>query len=406
MPEAVIVDALRTPGGKKDESLADVRPDILGAFLLQELLDQSNLSGEEIDDVIFGCVDQVGEQAMNVGRNIVISAGLPIEVPATTVDRQCGSSQTALNLASTKIQSGVEDVVIAGGVESMTRVPMGSNLDVQDHVKSNPFGPWWEERYDPVPQGISAEMIAEQWEIPRRELDEFSYRSHEKAAQAIREGRFEREIAPVPVRELAEAETREKVPAGADGGSSPDGDWLDVDEGVRMEPDLESMLGLDPVFDEDGVVTAGNSSQMTDGASATLLMSREKADELGLEPRAKVLAQEAVGVNPTTMLTGPIPATENILDEAGMNLDDVDAVEINEAFASVVLAWKRELDPDMEKVNINGGAIALGHPLGATGTKLMNTLLHELERQDERIGLQTMCCGGGLGVATIIDRDV
>lgn len=401
MPEPVIVDALRTPVGKKDEALVDVRPDVLGAYLVKELVDSGPLEGDEVDDAIFGCVDQVGEQALNVARNVVISSGLPIEVPATTVDRQCGSSQTALNMAAAKVRAGVSDVVLSGGVESMTRVPMGGNTEVH----GDPFGPWWQERYDAVPQGISAEMIASEWEIPREELDEFSFRSHQRAGQALEEGYFEREVLPVPVDELSEPEERDALPEVPDASEAEEG-WFVDDEGVRGSPNLDKMGTLDPVFKEDGVVTAGNSSQMSDGASAVLVASEEAARAHGYEPRARIVAQEIVGVNPTMMLTGPIPATRNILDEAGMTVDDVDLFEVNEAFASVVMAWKRELEPDMDRVNVNGGAIALGHPLGATGGKLMTTLLHELERRDERIGLQTMCCGGGLGVATLIDRDV
>jgi acetyl-CoA acyltransferase len=401
MGDPVIVDALRTPVAKKDEALEDVRSDMLGAYLVKGLVKKAGIDPEDIDDVIMGCVDQVGEQAMNVARNVVIASGLPIEVPATTVDRQCGSSQTALNLAATKVQAGVDDVVLSGGVESMTRVPMGGNMDVH----GDPFSQWWQDRYDPVPQGISAEMIASEWDISREALDEFSYGSHEKASRAIREDRFDRETLPVPVDELAEPVDVDDVTYTYDV-DDPESDWLVDDEGVRMEPDLDAMKGLDPVFQDDGVVTAGNSSQMSDGASAVLVMSEEKASAEGLEPRARIVGQEIVGVNPTMMLTGPIPSTRQLLDDAGMTIDDVDVIEINEAFASVVLAWEKELDPDMEKVNVNGGAIALGHPLGATGGKLMTTLLHELERQDERFGLQTMCCGGGLGVATLIDRNV
>lgn len=401
MPQPVIVDALRTPIGKKGEALEDVRPDVLGAYLVKELVDSSPLDGDEIEDVIFGCVDQVGEQALNVARNVVISSGLPIEVPATTVDRQCGSSQTALNMAAAKVRAGISDVVLSGGVESMTRVPMGGNTEVH----GDPIGPWWQERYDAVPQGISAEMIASEWGMPREELDGCSFESHRRAGRALEEGYFEREVLPVPVEPLSEPEAREALPEVPDASEAREG-WFVDDEGVRRSPDLGKMASLDPVFKEDGMVTAANSSQMSDGASAVLVASEEAARAHGYEPRARIVAQEIVGVNPTMMLTGPIPATRSILDDAGMTVDDVDLFEVNEAFASVVMAWKRELEPDMDRVNVNGGAIALGHPLGATGGKLMTTLLHELERRDERLGLQTMCCGGGLGVATLIDRNV
>jgi acetyl-CoA acyltransferase len=400
MNEPVIVEAMRTPVGKKDETLDDVRPDILGAYLIDRLVEESGVEPDQLNDVLMGCVDQVGEQSLNVARNVVISSGLPIEVPATTVDRQGGSSQTALNLAATKIMSGTNDIVLAGGIESMSRVPMGSNTEIH----GEPFGPWWQERYDAVPQGISAELIASKWNIERERLDDFSYRSHENAAHAIREGYFEDETVPVPVKELSEPVDRESIEVTDD--PDEESGLFTRDEGVRMSPDRAAMDDLDPVFQEDGVVTAGNSSQMSDGASAALLTSAETASSLGLEPKAKIIQQKIVGVDPTMMLTGPIPSTRQILDDAGMTIDDVDLVEINEAFASVVMAWEDELDPDMETVNVNGGAIALGHPLGATGTKLMTTLVHELERRDERIGLQTMCCGGGLGVATLIDRNV
>lgn len=398
MPTPVIVDAKRVPVGKKDEALEDVRPDVLGAYLVREMIDDLDLSDNEIDDVIFGCVDQVGEQALNVGRNVVLSSDLPKEIPATTVDRQCGSSQTALNMAAAKVESGVNDVVLSGGVESMTRVPMGGNMDVH----GDPFGPFWQDQYDPVPQGISAEMIASEWGISRDALDDFSYESHVRAGRAIEEGRFDRELVPVPVEDLENADSINDVPSQ----SKANGGWMTDDEGVRIEPDRDAMSDLEPVFQEDGVVTPGNSSQMSDGASAVLVMSEEKANALGYEPMAKIVDQEAVGVDPTMMLTGPIPSTQSLLDENDLTVDDIDAFEVNEAFASVVLAWEQELGADMEKVNVNGGAVALGHPLGATGGKLMTTLVHELERQDARFGLQTMCCGGGLGVATLIDRDV
>ncbi|MFB6344767.1 MAG: acetyl-CoA C-acyltransferase [bacterium] len=398
MSTPVIVESKRIPAGKKDEALEDVRPDVLGAYLVREIVDTVGLADNEIDDVIFGCVDQVGEQAMNIARNVLLSSGLPKEIPATTVDRQCGSSQTALNMAAAKVRAGVNDVVLSGGVESMTRVPMGGNIDVH----GDPFGPFWKDQYDAVPQGISAEMIADQWDISRDALDDFSYECHVRAGKAIEEGRFDRELVPVPVDELAEAESIDDVP----GHRNSNGEWMTDDEGVRLEPDRDAMADLDPVFKEDGVVTAGNSSQMSDGASAVLVMSEEKANALGYEPQAKIIDQDVVGVDPTMMLTGPIPATQSILEENNLSVDDIDAFEVNEAFASVVLAWRQELDPDMDKVNINGGAIALGHPLGATGGKLMTTLVHELERRGERLGLQTMCCGGGLGTATLIDRDV
>ncbi|HYY21648.1 MAG TPA: thiolase family protein, partial [Thermoleophilaceae bacterium] len=310
-----------------------------------------------------------------------LQAGLPIETPATTVDRQCGSAQQAINFAAALVASGVHDVVIGSGVEHMGHVPMGIGFKWVDDVGS----PWPEElmqRYNLVPQGISAEMIADKWEIPRSELDEIGLRSHQLAARATEEGRFEREIVPFAV----------------------NGDTYVTDQGIRPDTSLEKLAELPPAFKEDGRITAGNSSQISDGAAAVLLTSREKADALGLKPRARIIDQTTVGVDPVIMLTGPIPATKRLLERSGMEMDDIDLVEINEAFASVVAAWRRELEPDMERVNVNGGAIALGHPLGSTGARLLTTLLHELERSDKEVGLVTMCCGGGLGTGTLIQR--
>jgi len=331
--------------------------------------------------VVTGCVQQYGEQMFNVGRNAWLQAGLPIETPATTLDRQCGSGQQAVNFAAALIASGVHDTVIGSGVEHMGHVPMGVGFKWTDEVGS----PWPEElmsRYNLVPQGISAEMIAEKWEIPRSELDEIGVRSHQLAAQATEEGRFERETIPFAV----------------------NGDTYVTDQGIRPNSDLESLSQLKPAFREDGRITAGNSSQISDGASAVLLMERSKAEALGLEARALIADQTTVGVDPVMMLTGPIPATHRILERGGMAIDDIDLFEVNEAFASVLAAWRRELDPDMDRVNVNGGAIALGHPLGASGARLITTLLHELERSDSEIGLVTMCCGGGLGTATLLQR--
>jgi acetyl-CoA acyltransferase len=331
--------------------------------------------------VIAGCVQQYGEQMFNIARNAWLQAGLPIETPATTVDRQCGSAQQAVNFAAALVASGVHDVVIGSGVEHMGRIPMGIGFKWVEEVGS----PWPEElmqRYNLVPQGISAEMIADKWEIPRSELDEIGLRSHQLAARAIEEGRFEREIVPFPV----------------------NGDTYVTDQGIRPDTNLEKLAELPPAFKEDGKITAGNSSQISDGAAAVLLMSAEKADALGLKPRARIVDQTTVGVDPVIMLTGPIPATKRLLERGGMKMDDVDLVEINEAFASVVAAWRRELEPDMDRVNVNGGAIALGHPLGSTGARLITTLLHELERSDKEVGLVTMCCGGGLGTGTLIQR--
>jgi len=390
MPTAVIVDAVRTPGGKRNGKLKNWHAVDLASEALRALVTRNNLDPSLVDDVIMGCVSQVGEQAFNVGRSAVLAAGWPESVPATTIDRQCGSSQQALHFAAQGVMSGAYDVVVAAGVEVMTRVGMGSSIGKD---AGWPFGPRVAERYEPVGglknQGIGAEMIADQWGISREELDEFSVESHRRAARATAEGRFEREIVPVYVRD--------------DEGLATD-ELMTSDEGIRPDSSVEALAKLKPAFKEDGKVTAGNSSQITDGASAVLIMSEEKARELGYTPRAKFHSFALAGVDPVTMLTGPIPATTKVLERAGLTLDDIDLVEINEAFASVVLAWQKEHKVDLAKVNVNGGAIALGHPLGASGAKLCATLLNELERTGGRYGLLTMCEGGGLANATIIER--
>ncbi len=330
--------------------------------------------------MIGGCVQQFGEQTFNITRNAWLQAGLPEEVPATTVDRQCGSGQQAVNLAAALIASGVHDVVVGCGVEHMGHNSFAAGLKVQEEY-GYAFTPELMERYELIPQGLSAEMIADKWEIPRSELDELGLRSQELAIKATEEGRFEREIMPFQV----------------------NGDTHVTDQGLR-ETTLDVLAGLKPAFKPDGKITAGNSSQVSDGAAAVLLMAREKAEALGLKPRARLYDQTTVGVDPVIMLTGPIPATEKLLERNGMQISDIDLIEVNEAFASVVAAWRRELDPDMDRVNVNGGAIALGHPLGSSGARLITTLLHELERSDKEIGLVTMCCGGGLGTGTMIQR--
>ncbi|HEX9036235.1 MAG TPA: thiolase family protein [Ktedonobacterales bacterium] len=377
--EVVIVEAARTAIGRRNGALKDVHPVMLAATALRALMERAGVEPAAVEDIVWGCVSQVGEQGLNIARNAALAAGFPVEVPATTVDRQCGSGQQAIHFAANLIQSGVCDVTIAGGVENMSRLPIGSSIA----TGGAPFPPSLLEVYPMTHQGVSAEMIAEQWRIPRAELDEFSLHSHQLAAAAQDAGYFDREIIPTPL---------------------PDGSSFHRDEGVRRDTTLEKLAALQPAFKNDGVVTAGGSSQVSDGAAALLLMTREKAQEYGLRPRARIVAQRVVGVDPVTMLTGPIPATRSILQRAGLTVDDIDLFEVNEAFAPVVLAWKRELEPDMERVNVNGGAIALGHPLGASGARLMVTLIHELERRQARYGLQTMCCGGGLGTATIIER--
>jgi acetyl-CoA acetyltransferase family protein len=384
MNDAVIVDAVRTPLGRRNGALKDWHPVDLAAHTLRALVERNELDPGLVDDVIMGCVMQVGDQAVNVGRNAALAAGFPESVPGTSVDRQCGSSQQAAHFAAQGVMAGAYDVVIAAGVESMTRVPMGASF----LPGSMPFGPGVLARYDLVPQGISAEMIAEKWDIGREENDAFSVESHRRAARATEEGRFEREIVDVPV-------TTE------DGATTT----FSRDEGIRPDSTIERLAQLKPVFKpDDGVITAGNSSQISDGAAATLIMTEAKANELGLTPRARFHAFALAGVDPVIMLTGPIPATAKVLERAKMSLADMDLVEINEAFAPVVLAWAREHDADLARTNVNGGAIAIGHPLGCSGSRLMATLLCELERTGGRYGLQTMCEGGGLANATIIER--
>ena len=390
MPVAVIVDAVRTPGGKRNGKLKNWHAVDLAAEALKAIASRNNLDPALVDDVIMGCVSQVGEQAFNVGRSAVLAAGWPESVPATTIDRQCGSSQQALHFAAQGVMSGAYDIVVAAGVEVMSRVTMGSSIGKDSGW---PFGPSVTARYEPVGglknQGIGAEMIADQWDVSREDLDTFSAESHRRAAQATAEGRFDNEIVPVYVRD--------------DEGHATD-ELMKTDEGIRPDSSVATLGNLKPAFKEDGKVTAGNSSQITDGASAVLIMSEEKARELGYTPRARFHSFALAGVDPVTMLTGPIPATKKVLERAGLTLDDIDLIEINEAFASGVLAWQKELDVDLSKVNVNGGAIALGHPLGASGAKLCATLVNELERTGGRYGLLTMCEGGGLANATIIER--
>jgi acetyl-CoA acyltransferase len=390
MTTAVIVDAVRTAGGKRNGKLRNWHAVDLASEPLRALQARNDLDPALVDDVITGCVMQVGEQGLNVGRSALLAAGWPESVPATTIDRQCGSSQQALHFAAQGIMAGAYDVAVAAGVEAMTRTPMGSSVSRE---LGFPFGPRVRKRYADqgglVSQGIAAELVAEQWGLSREDLDAYSARSQQRAAQATAEGRFEHEVIPVPVRDDDGADTDEVLLA---------------DEGIRPDTTIETLANLKPAFKPDGKVTAGNSSQITDGASAVLLMSEEKAKALGYTPRARVHAFAVVGVDPITMLTGPIPATRKVLERAKLSLDDIDLVEINEAFASVVLAWEKELHPDMGRVNVNGGAIALGHPLGASGAKLTATLLSELERRGGRFGLLTMCEGGGLANATVIER--
>ncbi|MFZ1439287.1 MAG: thiolase family protein, partial [Candidatus Microthrix subdominans] len=399
MPNAVIVDVVRTPGGRRNGVLSGWHPADLAAEALKALQERNGLDPAIVDDVIVGCVMQVGAQALNVGRNAVLAAGWPDTVPATTIDRQCGSSQQAYTFAAQGVMAGAYDVVVAAGVEEMSLVPMGASVS---KGVGFPFTEGMNDRYSEqgglVPQGISAEMIADQWGLSREDLDAFGARSQQFAERARDEGRFDNEIIPVQGRR------RDKETGDVTIEDAP----VTADEGIRPGTTAEGLAKLKPAFKPDGKVTAANSSQITDGASAALIMSEEKAAELGLTPRARFHAFSLAGVDPVTMLTGPIPSTRKVLERANMSIDDIDLFEVNEAFASVVLAWKAEMGLDDEtfdaKVNVNGGAIALGHPLGASGTKLLATLVNELERTGGRYGLQTMCEGGGLANAAIIER--
>jgi acetyl-CoA acyltransferase len=381
MREVVIVEGVRTPVGKRKGLLSSVRPDELAAKVLKELVNRAGISPGMVQDVIMGCVSQVEEQGLNIARTAALMADFPIHVPGTTLDRQCGSGQQAIHFASQAILSGDMDIVIAGGVESMTRVPLGASRQ-----KSN-----WSEtltsKYEMIHQGLSAERIADLWGFTRSQLDEYSIESHNRAIRAQEEGRFDREIMPLEV-------------------TLEDGSTVVVnqDEGPRKGSTIEKLATLKTVFKEDGKIHAGNASQMSDGAAAVLLMSREKADELGLKPRFRIVARSVVGSDPTLMLTGPIEATRQVLAKAGLTIDDMDTYEVNEAFAPVPMCWLEEIKADHKKLNPNGGAIALGHPLGATGAKLMISMMHELERTGGRYGLQAICEGGGMANGTIIER--
>ncbi len=384
MPEAYIVEAVRTPVGKKNGGLASAHPADLGAHVLTELLDRAGVDPAAVEDVVFGCLDTLGPQAGDIARTAWLAAGLPEEVPGTTIDRQCGSSQQALHFAAQGVMSGTQDVVIAGGVQNMSQIPIGSAFRAASALgleQADPFSgsKGWVKRYgdQPVTQFHGAELICDKWSITREELDAFAYESHRRALAAIDEGRFEREITPY--------------------------EGVTTDEGPRRDTSPEKLASLKPLS-EGGRITAGVASQISDGAAAILVVSERALTEHNLTPRARVHQMSVRGADPIYMLTAPIPATAHVLERAGMKLDDIDLVEINEAFAPVVLAWQRETGADLAKVNVNGGAIALGHPLGATGARLMTTLLHELERTGGRWGLQTMCEGGGQANATIIER--
>jgi acetyl-CoA acyltransferase len=374
MRDAVIVEAVRTPVGKRNGGLSGVHPAELSAHVLNNLVQRAGVDPALVEDVIWGCVSQTGEQAANVGRNAALAAGWPEDVVGVTIDRQCGSSQQAVHFAAAGVIAGHYDVVVAGGVESMTRVPMLCTLTQGPGI---PFGPMLMDRYDLVPQGISAELIAKRWSLSRTQVDELALESHAKAAAAIDDGRFAGQIAPV-------------------------GEFA-VDEGVRRGGTLETLGALKPAFQEDGIVTAANSSQISDGAAALLVTTSERAAELGLRPLVRFHTAALAGVDPVTMLTGPIPATAKALRRSGLTLDEIGAVEVNEAFASVVLAWQAETGADLKTVNPNGGAIALGHPLGGSGARIMTTLVHHMVDNGVRYGLQTMCEGGGMANATILE---
>jgi acetyl-CoA acetyltransferase family protein len=379
--EVVIVSAARTPIGRghaEKGAFRDVHPNELLGAVYRAAIERAVIEPGDVEEVVAGAVNQVGEQSNNIARNAWLQAVFPIETPAITVDRQCGSAQSAVGIAAALIASGVHDIAIGAGVEHMGRIPMGSNAS----AFGTPFPQALMDRYELVPQGLSAEMIADKWEIPRSEMDELGLRSHRLAARATDEGRFEREIVPIAV----------------------NGHTVVADQGIRPDTTLEAMAALKPAFKPDGKITAGNASQISDGAAAVLLMARSTADALGIEPMARIVDQTTVGVDPVMMLTGPIPATQRLLERNGMTAGDVDLFEINEAFSSVVAAWQREIEPDFDRVNVNGGALALGHPLGSSGARLITTLVHELERSDSEIGLVTMCTAGGTGTGTLIQR--
>ncbi|WP_150304414.1 thiolase family protein [Pseudomonas saliphila] len=389
MNDIVIVEAVRTPVGRFRGSLAGVRADHLGSLVINELLQRTGLSAEQIDDVIFGCVTQIGEQSANIARTALLGAGWPASVPGLTLDRKCGSGEAAVHAAMGAIAAGAADIVVAGGAENMSRVPMGSNRDLHGEA----FGWKATEQYELTSQGEAAERVAEKWQISREELDAFALESHRRAAAAVDAGHFDREIVPVPVGEYCEK--------GYEGFTG----LFAADETIRRDTSLEKLATLKTSFrPENGRATAGNSSQISDGAAALMLMSAETASRLGLKARARIKSITTVGADPTLMLTGPISATYKILAKSGLQLADIDLFEINEAFASVPIAWLKETGAPADRLNVNGGAVALGHPLGASGARIMTSMLNELERRNGRYALQAICCAGGMGTATLIER--
>jgi acetyl-CoA acetyltransferase family protein len=382
--DVVVVEAVRTPIGRahpEKGAFRDTHPNTLLASCLTALVERTGIDPGGVEDVIAGCTAPFGEQSRNIARNAWLQAGYPVEVPAITIDRRCGSAQSAVSYAAALIASGSHELVIAAGVEHMQHVPIDSPMKIVE-LYGNPWPQELLDRFDFIPQGLSAERIAEQWSVSREEMDELAVVSHRRAAAATADGRFARETVPI------------ETPHGT----------VDSDQGIRPDTTVESLAQLKTPFKDGGRITAGTSSQLSDGAAAVLLASRATAERLGLSPRARIVDQVTVGVDPVIMLTGPIPATRKLLGRTGLGIDDFDLIEVNEAFASVVLAWQRELEPDMERVNVNGGAMALGHPVGSTGARLVATILHELERSDGGLGLVTMCCGGGLGTGTILER--
>ncbi|HEY2659731.1 MAG TPA: thiolase family protein [Caulobacteraceae bacterium] len=387
MTGVVIVDAARTPIGRFRGALSSIRADHLGALVLNALLQRNGLTAQTIDDVVFGCVSQVGEQSANIARTAVLSAGWPETIPGLTIDRKCGSAEAAVHVAAGLIAAGACDAVIAGGAESMSRVPMGGNRDVHGEA----FGWKLQQRFETVLQGEAAERVSDKWGFDRRQLDDYAIESHRRAGAAADQGRFDREIVTVSVPEWAERD-------------SVGQDQVSADETIRRDTSLERLATLKTSFRPDGRITAGNASQISDGAAALILMSETRAKALGLRPRARIVAMSTVGSDPTLMLTGPIPATQKVLARAGLTLNDIELFEVNEAFAPVPMAWMQETGVSHDRLNVNGGAIALGHPLGASGARIMTTLLHELERREARYGLQAICCAGGMATSTIIER--
>ena len=389
MKTVYIVEAVRTPVGRYRGSLASVRADHLGALALNAVIERAGIKAEEIDDVIFGCVTQVGEQSANIARTALLSAGWPVSIPGLTLDRKCGSGEVAVHVAAGFIASGAIDVAVAGGAENMSRVRMGGNREIYGEA----FGWMASQNFELTSQGEAAERVADKWSLSRADLDQFAVESHRRATAASKAGLFESEIITVDVPSLAEKDWTEQLPV-----------TFSADETIRPGTHADKLATLKSSFREHGKLTAGNSSQISDGAAVLLLMSAEAVERLGVKPKAKIVSFATVGSDPTLMLTGPIAATRKVLQKAGLNLSDIDIFEVNEAFAPVPMMWMKELGVEHDRLNVNGGAIALGHPLGASGARIMTSMLHELERRGGRYALQSICCAGGMGTATLIER--